>query len=168
MQAPEELLFSLELVSDLAYDGKTPFHTRTLIEQNGAKNKAMLVAMMVGCRGTNLDKILHRSVSKDIASEVARVAHELSQTLSVSLGHIAAAYPEVVYDARVRSGSPISVDTLAFLKHSGLEKSRWLEANREFCELVGIDYSRFLKFSDVIWSDDSFAPFVAGRKPSGQ
>ncbi|AOA33723.1 putative viral nucleocapsid [Crithidia abscondita leishbunyavirus] len=159
------IIFDLSLVESLSYLGVSPYDTRLRIIERGLEDKAKIVALMVGCRGTNLSRILTRSSNPEVAAKVVNAATTLQKEMGVSLGHIAAAFPEVVYDSRVKSGSNVSVNTLAFLKHNGLTKEKWLDANRDFCELVGLDYSNFLKISDVIWADNSFSGIVGKRSP---
>nr|AYD61655.1 nucleocapsid [Blechmonas ayalai leishbunyavirus 1] len=159
------LRYDLGLVEELSFAGRTPWQTRQLLQERGKDSEAKIVALTVGCRGTNLDKIRTRSTNDSVAQQVCSIATKLTTELGLSLSQIAAAYPEVVYDARVRSGSPISVNTLSFLKHNGLTKEEWLKANEEFCQLVGADFRKFLNVSDLVWNDNSFKDLVGNRTP---
>ncbi|ANJ59512.1 nucleocapsid [Leptomonas moramango virus] len=159
------LPFDLELTNALEYKGVSPFETRTKIVAAGKENQGKLVALMVACRGTNIFKIVTKAKDPALSTKIVAISEELSREFAVSLAHIASAFPEVVYDTRIKISSSISVNTLAFLKHNGLTHEKWLLANEEFCKLVGLDFAKFLAVEEVIWKDDSFEKIVGARKP---
>ncbi|AYD61651.1 nucleocapsid [Blechmonas luni leishbunyavirus 1] len=158
--------FDISYVELLSYQGTRPYDTRVRIESLGLQNRAKLVAMMVGCRGTNLSKISARAADPEFAKTLSKLASDLSEELQVSIAHIASAYPEVVYDSRIKSNSQVSVNTLQFLKHNGLSYTQWMLANEKFCELVGLDFDKFSRISKQIWEDDSFSGIVGNRLPT--
>nr|AOA33721.1 putative viral nucleocapsid [Crithidia otongatchiensis leishbunyavirus CotoLBV1] len=164
--ADEMVADLVALAAALQYRGVSPWNTRQAIIASGRENAGRLVAYTVGCRGTNLAKIAEHSSDRARAAQVVETIRQFMVTQEKSLGHIAAAFQECVYDARLASHSPISVNTLQFLKHSGLQKGQWLAANREFLALTRQDPGPFERLADIIWEDDSFAGVVGNRVPA--
>ncbi|WNE31543.1 nucleocapsid [Crithidia bombi leishbuvirus 1] len=153
-----------EICEQVCYQGNNPHTTRAAIESNGDGGQARIVAAVVGARGTNWGKICSKSANGGKAMEFHRISQALEAKYGCSTAHIASCYPEVVYDARVASNSKVSVNTLQFLKHVGLTKEEWIEANYEFCDLVGMSRAGFDAISEVVWNDSGFASVVGNRK----
>ncbi|AYD61660.1 nucleocapsid [Blechomonas maslovi leishbunyavirus 1] len=154
-----------DILNGLEYDDQRPWITRQRIETSGDAQKAKVIAYMVGIRGTNLSKIETRSKDKSLASSMTSIARALASKYGVSVAHIASCYPEILYDARKDSKSPVSVNTLQFLKHAGLTKQRWIMANHDFNRMVGINNVQFDRVADMIWNDDSFKLVLGERLP---
>lgn len=145
-----------ELVEGLQYKGNDPWATRNNIIDRGEEPIIEALCLMVCIRGTNIKKIMEKSKNPMIAGKFVNIAEKMVKFHGAKLGYLVSCFPELMFKYSCLDKSRLSPCQLAFLKCRGLSRETWMSKNKEFCDLMKLDYGKFVQVADVIWQDSRF------------
>lgn len=141
------------LTVEFGYKGRDPFKERLEFEaahKAGGKaiESAKTLAFLMGYRGTNITKILKKTIN---ISKVTDAMKKLGLSAEDRKGLIkhATMYPEMIALGQCRAGKFL---TTPFVSEISVKYDEWLELNRVFCSVTKCDYQRFIAVALTVWN----------------
>lgn len=155
---------------DLTYQGKSPLETRKSFLDMGAGYYGVMVGVMVGLRGTNLDKIRTKSTDVGYAAMVCKAVGEVAA--GHKLAHLASAFPEGLARGLSLSAKPSTHLIVKYHNKGDDQKQVWIQANHAFLKSINQPTVGFDSVSNTIWGSRSqwasVAPLLDWSSDHGQ